>query len=98
MTAFPQFDYQGTLVQFFIRTRLELIKKSVYPFLRVRFCPAVEQKIHLPEYPRYPRKPRFLGFKKTFKKAKKKLARPRRVPLNGDLTRQIGREDRSKKL
>jgi hypothetical protein len=38
------------------------------------------------------------GSKKLSKKFKKKLASPRRVPLNGNLTRQMGPEDRSKKL
>src|SRR4029077_10462113 len=45
-----------------------------------------------------PRNSRFRRFKKTLKKVKKKLVSPRRVPLNGDLTRQVRPEDRSKKL
>jgi hypothetical protein len=41
---------------------------------------------------------RLKGSKKTLKKIKKKLASPWRVPLNGDLTRQVCAESRSKKL
>jgi hypothetical protein len=40
----------------------------------------------------------FLGFKKNFKKVKKKLATPLRIPLHGEVTRQGGLESRSKKL
>ena len=58
----------------------------------------IRRCIRVKNYPRYQRNSRFERFKKTFKKVQKKLASPRRVPLNGDLTRQVGAEDRSKKL
>jgi hypothetical protein len=40
----------------------------------------------------------FPAAQKILKKVKKKLACPWRPPLNGDLTRQIGLESRSKKF
>jgi hypothetical protein len=40
----------------------------------------------------------FDALKKTLKKSEKKLASPWRLLLNGDSTRQIGPESRSKKF